>query len=45
MSNEEIAENVQAVMGRIEGKLKRGIKNIRSIYLKTAMGSSFKVGM
>ena len=45
MSNEEIAENVQAVMGRIEGKLKRGVKNIRSIYLKTTMGSSFKVGM
>jgi len=45
MSNEEIAENVQAVMGRIEGKLKRGIKNIRSIYLKTTMGSSFKIGM
>ena len=45
MPNEEIAENVQAVMGRIEGKLKRGIKNIRSIYLKTTMGPSFKVGM
>jgi len=45
MSNEEIAENVQAIMGRIEGKLKRGIKNIRSIYLKTTMGSSFKIGM
>jgi len=43
MSNEEIVENVQAVMRRIEGKLKRGIKNIRSIHLKTTMGRPVKV--
>jgi large subunit ribosomal protein L1 len=45
MANEEIAENIQAVMRRIEGKLKRGIKNIRSIYIKTAMGTPVKVAM
>jgi large subunit ribosomal protein L1 len=45
MADEEIAENVQAVMRRIEGKLKRGIKNIRSIHLKTAMGTPVKVAM
>ena len=44
MPNEEIAENVQAVIRRIEGKLKRGIKNIRSIHLKTTMGTPVKVG-
>jgi len=43
MSNEEIAENVQAVLRRIEGKLKRGLKNIGSIHLKTTMGPAVKV--
>jgi len=45
MADEEIAENIQAVMRRIEGKLKRGIKNIRSIHLKTAMGTPVKVAV
>lgn len=43
MTDEDIIENVQAVIRRIEGKLKRGIKNIRSIYLKTTMGPPIKV--
>ena len=45
MADNEIAENVQAVVRRIEGKLKRGIKNFRSVYLKTSMGASIKVAM
>jgi len=45
MKDEEIAENVQAVVRRIEAKLKRGIKNFRSVYLKTSMGSSVKVAL
>ena len=45
MADKEIAENTQAVVRRIEGKLKRGIKNIRSIHLKTTMGSPVKVAM
>ena len=43
MADEEIAENIQAVVRRIERKLKRGIKNIRSIHLKTTMGPPVKV--
>jgi len=43
MPDEEIAKNVQVIVGRIEGKLKRGIKNIRSIRLKTTMGPPVKV--
>lgn len=43
MPDEEIAQNVQAIIRRIEGKLKRGIKNIRSIRLKTTMGPPVKV--
>jgi len=45
MTDKEIAENVQAVVRRIEGKLKRGINNFRSVYLKTSMGSAVKVVM
>ena len=45
MADKEIAENVQAIVRRIEVKLKRGIKNFRSVYLKTSMGSSVKVAM
>jgi len=43
MPDEEITQNVEAVIRRIEGKLKRGIKNIRSIHLKTTMGPPVKV--
>ena len=45
MADKEIAENIHAVIGRVEGKLKRGIKNIRSINLKTAMGPSIKISL
>jgi large subunit ribosomal protein L1 len=45
MNDEALAENVQAIVRRIEGKLKRGIKNFKSVYLKTSMGSSVKVAM
>ena len=45
MTDVEIAENVQAVVRRIEVKLRRGIKNFRSVYLKMSMGPSVKVAM
>jgi len=43
MGDKEIAENVMTIIRKIEGKLKRGIKNIRSISLKTTMGSPVKI--
>ncbi len=43
MPDEEIAENIQAVMRPIERKLKRGIKNVRSICLKATMGPPVKI--
>jgi large subunit ribosomal protein L1 len=45
MDDKDIAENIQAIVRRIEEKLKRGIKNVRSVYLKTSMGSAVKVSM
>jgi len=43
MKDEEIAENIMAVIRRVEGRLKRGLKNITTIYLKTTMGSPVKI--
>lgn len=43
MSDEEIIDNIEAVLGRIEGRLSRGIKNIASIYIKASMGPPIKV--
>jgi len=43
MSDEQIAENIEAVIRGLEGKLKRGLKNIRSIVIKTAMGPPVKM--
>ncbi len=45
MADEEIADNIQTVVRRLEGKLKRGINNFKTVYLKTSMGSSVKVAM
>jgi large subunit ribosomal protein L1 len=43
MPDEHVAENIGAVIGRLEGKLKRGLKNIRSIIIKTAMGPAVRI--
>jgi large subunit ribosomal protein L1 len=43
MKDEEIVENIQTVLRVIEGKLKRGIKNVKSICLKTSMGPTVKI--
>ena len=43
MKEEEIAENIQTVLRAVEGKLKRGIKNVSCTYIKTAMGKPVKI--
>jgi len=43
MSPEQLADNLDAVLKRITSKLERGKMNIRSAYIKTTMGPSFKV--
>jgi len=43
MDSEDIAENIEAIIKRIEGVLERGRMNIRSIYIKTTMGPSEKL--
>lgn len=43
MSNEDLADNVQAVISRLEAKLPKGLRNIREIGVKTTMGSFVKI--
>lgn len=43
MEDEEIAENIMTVVRRLEGRLKRGLKNITTICLKTTMGPIVKI--
>jgi large subunit ribosomal protein L1 len=43
MKEEEITENIQAVLRVVEGKLKRGVKNIKHVYIKTSMGAPVKI--
>lgn len=43
MASEKIAENIQAVLSAIEGKLERGLGNVGSVIVKATMGSPIKV--
>ncbi len=43
MSDEDIAQNVEAVLSHLERKLDKGMGNIKSVYIKTTMGPSVRV--
>jgi len=43
MKEEELAENIQIILRVLEGKLKRGVKNIKLAYIKTSMGTPVKI--
>ncbi len=43
MKPEQIAQNVDAVLTRIVGKLERGRTNIESVYVKTSMGPAVRL--
>lgn len=43
MTPEAIAENIEAILKRVEDKLEHGRMNIASIYLKTSMGPSVRL--
>ena len=43
MSKQEIAENVDTIVNRLEGSLERGRMNIGSVYIKTTMGPSERI--
>ncbi|MCK4365780.1 MAG: 50S ribosomal protein L1, partial [Thermoplasmatales archaeon] len=43
MPKEHIAENVDAIIKRLEDSLERGRINIGSVYIKTTMGPSERI--
>ncbi len=43
MTAEDIAENVEAILKRIETRLEYGRMNVASVYIKTSMGPSVQV--
>ncbi len=43
MKDEQIVENIQAILRMLEGKLKRGLKNIKYAFIKTSMGTPVKI--
>jgi large subunit ribosomal protein L1 len=43
MKEEQIVDNIQAVLRMLEGKLKRGLKNIKYAFIKTSMGTPVKI--
>ena len=43
MKPEEIAQNVDALLARVLGKLERGRTNIESVYVKTTMGPAIRL--
>lgn len=44
MADEETVENIQAVVQAVVRKLKKGVRNIRSIHLKATMSPPVKIG-
>jgi large subunit ribosomal protein L1 len=43
MKPEELAQNVDALLARIMGKLERGRANVESVYIKTTMGPAVRL--
>jgi large subunit ribosomal protein L1 len=43
MNEKELSDNIQAVLRVLEGKLKRGLKNVKLAYVKTSMGTPVKI--
>ena len=42
-TDEELVENIQTVLRVLDGKLKRGLKNIDEVFIKTSMGEPVKI--
>jgi large subunit ribosomal protein L1 len=43
MDAQQIADNIDAILKRLEGKLERGKLNIGSVYVKTSMGPPMRI--
>jgi large subunit ribosomal protein L1 len=43
MKDEDIADNTMTVLRVLDGKLKRGLKNVKYVFIKTSMGEPIKI--
>jgi len=43
MKDEDLVDNAQAILRVLDGKLKRGLKNVRYAFIKTSMGEPVKI--
>jgi len=43
MKDEELVDNIMAVLRVLDGKLKRGLKNVKYAFIKTSMGEPAKI--
>jgi large subunit ribosomal protein L1 len=43
MTDDDLVDNIQAILRVLEGKFKRGLKNIKLAYIKTSMGTPIKI--
>ena len=43
MTDEQVTQNIEAVLNNLIAATKRGYGNIKSIYLKTTMGEAVKL--
>ena len=45
MNSEDIADNIQTVLTRLERRLEKGLRNIKEAYVKTTMGPPTKIAL
>jgi ribosomal protein L1 len=43
MSDEDLVENAQTIIRVLDTKLKRGLKNVKFMFIKTSMGEPVKI--
>jgi large subunit ribosomal protein L1 len=43
MKDEELLDNAQTILRVLDGKLKRGLKNVKYVFIKTSMGEPVKI--
>ncbi|MGD6851266.1 MAG: 50S ribosomal protein L1 [Candidatus Bathyarchaeia archaeon] len=43
MNDEDLVENIMTVLRTLDGKLKRGLKNVKYAFIKTSMGEPVKI--
>jgi large subunit ribosomal protein L1 len=43
MKDEDLVENIMAILRVLDSKLKRGLKNVKFAFVKTSMGEPVKI--